>query len=319
MENFTPVFLTHHNILEESKKILRDDKNINKIIISGHPFNLFQFGYILNKRFEIPWIADYRDDWNTSEIDHSFNYILKYIQRRSERKWVGSANYITSVSKHYVDKISSFTGRPGKVLLNGFDLNNPSPIQDLNPNTFTITYNGSLYSSQAIEIFLGAIENIILAGKSPLQIIVKFPGLAFDSVQTKRVLHTARNIKSHVFITERLPKEEVIKLQLASDLLLMVAHTNIKGIPSSKLYEYIGLKKPVLLCPSDNDIIAETIKTVSTGYPANTIEECENVILELILKKTLGKPLLTARNNEAGELLSRANQTSVLADLLDKI
>lgn len=318
-ENFTSDFIPHYNILKVSKKILQDNNDIDKLIITANPFNLFLFGYILNKKFKIPWIADYRDDWNTSEITKSINYIINYLQKRSERKWVGSASFITSVSTHYVDKISTFTGRPGQVLLNGFELNYPSTNKDLNPNTFTITYNGSLYGTQAIEIFLSAIENLIITGKSPLPIEVKFPGLAFDPAQTKRVLDAAKNITSHIFITERLPKEEVIKLQLSSDLLLMVAHSNVKGIPSSKLYEYIGLKKPILLCPSDNDIIEETIKTVSTGYFAKTIDECEEVILELIQKKISGKPLLISRNDEAGELFSRANQAKVLAGLLDKI
>ena len=51
-----------------SKKILQKEK-FEHLIISGNPFNLFKFGFLLHKKFKIPWTADYRDAWSTSEIN----------------------------------------------------------------------------------------------------------------------------------------------------------------------------------------------------------------------------------------------------------
>ena len=33
------------------------------MIATGAPYLLFSFAYLLNKKFGIKWIADYRDDW----------------------------------------------------------------------------------------------------------------------------------------------------------------------------------------------------------------------------------------------------------------
>ena len=65
----------------------------------------------------------------------------------------------------------------------------------------------------------------------------------------------------------------------------MVAHENIKGVPSSKIFEYIGLRKPILLCPSDNDILKEIVESVEFGSIANDIETCFNILEKKIMKK----------------------------------
>jgi hypothetical protein len=58
-------------------------------------------------------------------------------------------------------------------------------------------------------------------------------------------------------MTDRLPKEQVLEIQQNSDLLLMVAHKNIKGVTSSKIFEYLSLQKPFIVCPNDLDVLEE--------------------------------------------------------------
>jgi hypothetical protein len=56
----------------------------------------------------------------------------------------------------------------------------------------------------------------------------------------------------------------------------MVSHKDAKGIPSSKIYEYLGLGKPVMICPGDEDILDNTFKPYNLGSIANTSEEAFN-------------------------------------------
>jgi hypothetical protein len=69
--------------------------------------------------------------------------------------------------------------------------------------------------------------------------------------------------ESHLVMTNRISKKEVIEIQQNSDLLLMVSHSNIKGVTSSKIFEYISLQKPIMLCPNDHDVLEEI--TIQSG------------------------------------------------------
>ena len=51
------------------------------LLISGNPFVQFKFGYDLNKQFGIKWIADYRDDWNTSELESNFGKVKQFVDK----------------------------------------------------------------------------------------------------------------------------------------------------------------------------------------------------------------------------------------------
>jgi hypothetical protein len=58
-----------NNLYFFADEFLKNHKDINKVIISGSPFEQFYFGYLLKiKHPHIMWYADYRDDWNTSEL-----------------------------------------------------------------------------------------------------------------------------------------------------------------------------------------------------------------------------------------------------------
>jgi hypothetical protein len=37
----------------------------------------------------------------------------------------------------------------------------------------------------------------------------------------------------------------------------MVSHANVKGVTSSKIFEYISLQKPFIVCPNDHDVLEE--------------------------------------------------------------
>lgn len=316
LENYRLKSIPHHNLYDFSRTLLKKGESFEALIISGNPFNQYFFGYKLEKEFSIPWIADYRDDWSTSKLQEStsgLNKIVQNLQSKSERKWVASASLITSVSDIYTQRISDFVGVPGRVLLNGFDTH-----LDVEGSTqkdrFIITYNGSLYPSQAIESFLEAIQKLIENGYSEIEL--KFPGLAFNPKQAERVRKASESFSDHVTITERIPKKDVIELQSRSDLLLMLPHEGLKGIPSSKMYEYIGLRKEVILFPSDDDIIQDTLKTVELDVICNSTEELYNTLELKILEKRKGQQIASAGNAEAIAKFSKVEQVKVLAELI---
>jgi hypothetical protein len=322
LEHYSNKVIPFASLYDFSKQLLEKDSSIQLLIISGNPFVQFKFGYMLNKKFGIKWIADYRDDWNTSELQSSSTIekkIISKIQSNSEKKWVASAECITSVSKVYADKIGKFVKKKGVVILNGYDGIEDTTFLALEKNKFNITYNGSLYPTQPIEPILNAIKKIIHTKEISIEIHIHFPGLAFDKKQKKRVEDNMAGYEHITHITDRISKEEVIQIQKKSDVLLMISHSNIKGIPSSKMYEYIGLKKEILLYPNDHDIIEETLNHSGLGIICENENEIYQKLLNLIISKQEGKTSAPLIQNSTIEFYSRKKQTAELAKLLDSI
>lgn len=322
-QNYNAKALPYYNIYEESRTIVIKE-GIKKAIITCNPFPCFQFGYLLKKEFtELNWIADYRDDWTTTELFSPQSVVAKKLfklEQESEQKWVGTASLITSVSKYYVNKISNFVGVKGEELLNGFDEKIEAlPAIELAKDRFIVTYNGSLYPSQRIETLLEAFTELILHFKDKIRIELRFPGLDFDLEQGKRVRNSLKNVMDHVIITGRIDRDKVLKIQRESHLLLMIAHEGIKGIPSSKLYEYIGLKKPVLLYPSDDDIIENSLNETGLGFICRSREDIMKKVSTLVEEFMAKGALSIQMKSERIEQYARKTQVKKLAQLLDSI
>ena len=321
-ENVSNKAIPFSNMYEFSKELIEKDPTIDLLLISGNPYTQFKFGYMLQKKFGIKWIADYRDEWNTSAVESKIlksRKIISKIQSKSEKKWVHSAAYITSVSKVCTDRISAFVHKDGAIVLNGFDGIDEDDIFEGEKEVFNITYNGSLYPTQPIEIVLQAFIKVIENKDVKIDIQINFPGLGFDQAQRKRVEQQIIGFENFFYITDRISKPEVIQIQKRSDLLLMVTHQGIKGIPSSKMYEYIGLKKQILLFPNDHDIVEETLNETGLGIICEDENEVYSKLLGLVKAKQDGLNLELKIDPAKIDFYSRKNQTAELAKLLDRL
>ena len=320
----TNFFIPFNNIYKFTAEYLKKN-NINKVIITANPFILFKFGFILKKKLNVKWIADYRDDWNTQQLINKNSIIQKLMTKLEsyyEKKWVGTSELITSISDNYIAKISKFVEKPGITILHGYAEEDLPPDTDNDLqlelfNDFTIVYNGSLYPTQKIEIFLTAVKHLIDFNKRTVKIKLLFPGLAYDAAQKNRVAEFMKEYSTYLTITDRIPKNEVITIQKKAHLMLMISHINIKGVPSGKLYEYIGLNKPILLCPGDDDIIENTLRKTGLGYFANTIDDASNILDKLYRNFLEGRAVPVNPNLKEIKALSMKNQTKKLSEVLD--
>lgn len=321
-QNFYVYHLPYSNIYSKARELLQQDKTILKLIITANPFVTFHFGFLLKKEFpRIQWVADYRDDWTTTELTAQKPLLQKFIsflEQRSEKKWVSNAACITSISEHYAQKISAHVNRQGHVIYNGFseDIEVVSQLS-ATPGEFIINYTGSLYDTQPVEIFLNAYKTIQKNFAGRIKIILQFPGLAYDKKQEARVKAMVTDFDEDVRISERMSKAEVLQWQQRANLMLMFGHRGIKGISSSKIYEYIGLRKKVLLICNDHDILERLLVRSRLGIFADTEEEIVSTVSREI-ENFIRHP------NDPVEMdlnfiqsLSRKNQVKKLAEILN--
>lgn len=102
--------------------------------------------------------------------------------------------------------------------------------------------------------------------------VVFIGGLSFSGME-QRIMKLMKGYEQYVELTGRVSKAVSLEMQRRSSLLLLVAHKNTGAIPSSKLYEYIGLERQVMLVPGDNGIMQKELLTNGIGLVINSLDE----------------------------------------------
>ena len=319
-ENFSNRFIPFGDFYDYTEGLIQKHK-FSSIIVTGNPFVQFRFGYLLSKKYTIPWLADYRDDWTTSEIIQpkgKFETLIHRLQQKTERRWVGSTAVITSVSPVYTDRISTFVQVPGETIYNGFE-SLLSTIEKEDNTDFVIVYNGTLYDTQDVECFLRVIIRCIDTYKNSINIKVQFLGLCYDPYQEERVKKIIKGYESYFVLTHRIAKNEVIVYQQNADLLLMLTHVGKKGIPSSKLYEYLSIQIPIICYPSDHDVVEETLIKTGIGILVDSEDLFYEKLSELISIKINGETWSKNICKESLMQYSTFQQVKKLSLLIDEI
>jgi glycosyltransferase involved in cell wall biosynthesis len=206
-------------------------------------------------------------------------------------------------------------------LLNGFFEDDLRAFQNQQLyDDFTIVYNGMLYGSQQIEIFLAGFKKLVDENPQYRQRIkLQFPGILYLKDVAQRVKNFMVGYEDTLLLTERISREQVLEMQARAHLLLMVSHLGSKGIPSSKIYEYLGLGRPVLVCPGDEDILDETFSQYNLGFIANSSDETFDVLNTQFKKYLEGTYETMQADTHYTAQCARSTQAKVLAALLNKV
>lgn len=321
LQIFTYKFSPFQPLLKKCDELLNNDKEIDYLIVSAYPHAFFNFAYLLNKKHKIKWVADYRDDWTSNEIINrsKLHQLLNYFNSFNEKKWLSTSAFFITVSDYYVKKIRNVIGNiPGYCVLNGYlEENYTHLIQGQYYESFTITYVGSLYYTQPIELFLDGVKKFIQKQQVE-KFKVIFVGIKNNVEAYQRILNNIHGFEKYFDFTSRVNKMEAIEIQHKSDLLLICTHTNMKGTPGSKLYEYIALQKPILITPGDDDIVESTLKETNQAKVAKNVDEvCEQIEQQYMLYLSQNRSSKNF-NFEMIKKYNRYNQTVLLAQLLKK-
>ena len=312
---FTIQALPYSNFFDYTKKLLSKNPDIKVVIISGRPFHSFHLGFKLKKSFpSVEWIPDYRDEWSSFQNNAAqpiSNRLLSFFDLKAEKKWTSNAHSFITVSETWSQSIGSLIGKKGWVVFNGFNAAEKLPYKILNKDLLILSYVGTLYPNQEIEILLQSIQKL----KND-KIIIQFFGVEMNADQEKRLQNYALK---NIIIRPRLERKELIKELANTDLFVLTGYRGVKGWFPVKLFDYYNWHRPIILCPSDNDVLQKFIIDSNAGFIVNDEKECDKLLNELFLKKSSGEEIILDRNETFGEKFSRKNQAKELAKILESI
>lgn len=315
--------IPYSNLYTFSLNYLKQNPDVKKMIVTGNPFNLFKFAWLLHKKTGISWIADYRDAWTTSEIrliNKGFLHKALYaFDSYFERKWVHTASLVTASSQPIADQVCALVENTGYALYNGFVAEDFNAFQSLPKfESFTITYVGTLYDGQKVEIFCAAFKKLIDASNNP-NVRLLFPGLSFDKAQHQRIVRIMQGYEKYYECTGRMERNKILALEKQSHLLLHVAWDEQSGIIASKIYEYIASGTYILVTPTDAGAIEEIVRKSKCGICTKTVDETLIFLQQEYANYQQGKFRINEGHSENVMQFSRQKQTGRLAELLNKI
>ena len=224
---------------------------------------------------------------------------------------------VTASSQPIANAVSNLTGTRGQGLYNGFVQSDFDGITDSKFDNFTITYIGTLYVGQRIELFLSAYKKFIDENEG-LQVMLYFPGLSFTKNQADRVTEFMKGYEKYFECTERMERKKILEIEKRSHLLLHVAW-NEKGIIASKIYEYIASGSYILVAPSDKSSIQEIVEASGCGVCLSETDEIYAFLKQEYSNYLEGKIRKNQTEQPQIKLFSREKQVEHLAALLDQI
>lgn len=268
---------------------LIESQNITHVITTSPPHSTQLIGLRLKRRFPgVKWLADMRDPWTDIYYYDLFKPSLpaRMIDSRMEKSVLSKADSIITVGHTLASLLAEKGGNiAGKthVLPNGFDEEDFEGIIPTLPDTFTITYVGTLSPSYPVGGFLEAIQEL-RAGGRPVNL--RFVGTVSEPVRT--LFPEGEEGTEFIPYCEH---PEAIRHMMESSLLLLIIpdHPSNKSILTGKIFEYLATEKPILLLgPKDGDAAQLLVKCGYQGiFAYDESEGIKNFMLKVAEGKTV--------------------------------
>jgi glycosyltransferase involved in cell wall biosynthesis len=323
-------FLEHLSFAFDSKAAIYKaaEKSIEEnrpdyIIATGEPFILFKYAGLLSAKYKIPWIADYRDGWTTNQGNYESGFVQKLQMaffRNREKKYVANALLVTTASPAYAAALRQIhTTKEVKVVYNGYDEEYFQNIDSISApaDKFIITYAGTVYPHQNIEMFLDGLSDFITKEKiTKGNLEIRFYGLESQSQAKERILNYQPDLKNFILPLGKVPYPDLVKAMRASHLLLLLSKKGADWL-NAKVFDYLAVKRKIVLVENDAGVLEDLLKQTEGGAALNSSAEVSALLKDEYLKFKSGQNSFTGPN-ETCRRYSRRTQALHLAEILLK-
>lgn len=242
---------------------------------------------------QIPLFIDLRDiDEQTPTNQYlahrrlHFRFIRQWyraINIRRRNAIITQAYCLSSVSPWHVTYLRQWNANV-HLVYNGFDENLFIP-KDERSDVFRITYTGRIYDAalQNPYMLFEALAQLGTDGVLPDLLQVEW---FTDDIGKARVMewakksNTLKRMRFHPYV----PTTEIPHLLHQSSIVLVASQKSsmngTHGIMTTKFFEALGVEKPVLCVPSDEECLAQVIENTNAGIAATNVEQIKSFILD---------------------------------------
>ena len=251
------------------KSVQNSLKSADIVMSTSPPWPVHLAGLIVKKRFSKPWVADYRDQFSGSHIQSG----SPWFQKREvdiERWLLKSANAVIAISGPMQEYYQQFhpsvfcieNGYEESLFAKAGEVNGPvANLPQSSADALIIRYLGTITADRIPLVFFRALANINLISGRP--IIAEFYGES--SLLHQAISQVIPEVKSFIRLCQQLPYGDSIKAMQSADALFFIETSDFsshssRGVLTTKLFEYLAARKPIIAEISDKALAATYIK-----------------------------------------------------------
>jgi len=256
---------------------------IEAIISTAPPFTAHMIASEAKPLLNCPWVADYRDLWNTHTLTMGERTgLAAAIMRRTEWRTIRHADALVTVSEPWAERLRRRYGSHRvAAIANGFDAEEFPPPPNPLTKEFTITHTGQFYEGRRDPTeLLRAVRELIDEGslaESDLRLRFYGPVEPF-LINLLSELRLEQVSEVHASI----PRNKCLEVQRESQILLLLTWWNPEesGVLTGKVYEYLGSRRPILAVGGGRGAITELLEHTQAGVQTLSKEKTKEVLRE---------------------------------------
>jgi glycosyltransferase involved in cell wall biosynthesis len=232
------------------------------VISSSSPQMCHLLARYVVDRYNIKWIADYRDLWSLNHTDKNPVNEQKLL---FERSLLQRAELCLTATQGMKDKQKKVTEGRIEVIHNAFD--EIADTKLYKPSTPPVmTYTGSVYLEH--QDLYGFLEQLDRINSKKVQLVGQFVGASCGDVK-RYYQHLQSKLPSYIKLKGYKPRSKVKQIQAQSDYLLLLDWlTADTVVESTKLFEYLASGRPIYLFGNRK---LTPIKGILNNYPQSEI------------------------------------------------
>lgn len=321
-----PQVLWNPNAARLAKRTLRSIPH-QAIYVTGPPFSSFLLGRSLKRRFGLPLVLDFRDEWLLASRyldNHQRSGMAFRHHRRMLDKVLRSADAVVATTQASANELSQQIEQAGShaavhCIYNGYDdadLNQVRPISKPT-NRLRIVYTGTLWRLTDISPVVDALTQLAevdpgSAGR--IDLIVAGRRTPDQQAIVRKLDATPVNVQYHDY----LPHGESLQLAASADLLLLLLadEPGAERVVPAKLFEYLAMRRPILsVCGEGETAMLLSEQGQPYRFSPNAPESIAQCLLYLLRDR---EALAYPESTNIGRF-SRRQQTGQLAAVLDAV
>ncbi|MEM6335702.1 MAG: glycosyltransferase, partial [Bacteroidota bacterium] len=298
------------------------------VLTTGPPHSTHVAGLRIQKRLNLPWIADFRDPWTEVYYYDDFprSAVARYIDANLEARVLRMADRIVSVGPRLADRLEELAGltEPPAVIYNGYDEADFQGagfqeedfrglgVRSTDHPVFTIGHVGTFSHSMNPPALWEALARLCAQGE---RVALKFTGTLDQSVLDSL---SAYGLRDNVDLIPPVSHAEALRAMCTADVLLLSIPTSApdqESILTGKLFEYLRAGRPILAFgPAEGDASAVLKHTERGSTFAH--EGSSDAVLEWIHHQKAAFPSAALPVIPAVRAFERRSQAGQLAALL---
>jgi hypothetical protein len=294
---------------------------VDAVFSTSPPESTHLVARTVHRRTRLPWVADFRDPWMNLHLLDPASGWHEQIHRRLERSVCAEAHVVVTTKWHESYLRETYPNARVSRLPNGFDgealggLDAVAPA----PRPLRIVHAGMLTQHRSATPFLEALANVLAAEPAlRSEIAVEFIGPREDANERSAARLALSDVAT---FRDPLPHAEALHAARTAHIVLLVKHSDARydGLVPGKLYEYIGLRRPILALvpPGEARDLVTSLRRGEVASPSSP-DEIERALRTMTAHYRAGR-LDTVYDLSPRPELDRARIAGEMAVLLDGV